>query len=216
MISKKRLLKNWKIYAIFDDSLFPDRRELLKKFNELLKSPIDAAQLRFVDFSDPFIYRTAREMVKRAKEKNIPLIINDKPEIALALGAAGVHLGKSDIPAPIARQMLGPDAIIGRTIRGVGDLTSINKRDVDYVSIGPVFRTPIKPGLKAVSSARLREVCKNPGMPLVAIGGINEDNVLKITALGIRTVAFVRYGITEKDTRKKITELKNIITMETG
>jgi len=216
MISKKRLLKNWKIYAILDDSLFPDRRELLKKFNELLKSPIDAVQLRFVDFSDPFIYRTAGKMVKRAKEKNIPLIINDKPEIALALGAAGVHLGKSDIPAPIARQMLGPDAIIGRTIRGAEDLASINGRDVDYVSIGPVFRTPIKPGLKAVSPARLREVCKNPGMPLVVIGGINKDNVLKITSLGVRTVAFVRYGITGKDTRKKITELKNIITMETG
>jgi thiamine-phosphate pyrophosphorylase len=214
MKSKKQLLKSWKVYAVLDDSLFPGGRELLKKFHDLLESPVDVVQLRFDGFSDHSL-RVAQKMAAQARRENIPLIVNDRPEIALLLGAAGVHLGKSDIPVSIARKMLGAGAIIGRTIRGPGDLRSLDVRNADYVAIGPVFYTPLKPGLKTVPRSRLRKLCGRVRMPLVAIGGINRDNVAEVIAEGIRTVAFARYGITEKNTRKKIEQLKEKMTEET-
>ncbi len=216
MTSKKRLLRSWKVYAILDDGLFPDRRQMLRKFAELLESPVDVVQLRFKDITELPVYRAAEEMAEAAREKNVPLIINDRPEMALSLGADGVHLGKCDIPASVAREMLGAEAIIGRTIRGRRDLEFIDERDVDYVAIGPVFSTPLKPDLKPVSRSRLRELCGNERFPLVAIGGINTGNAAELAARGIRTVAFARYGITGKDTRKRIEELRRIMTERAG
>jgi len=214
MISKKQLLKNWKVYAVLDDGLFPDMRELLKKYDDLLESPIDVLQLRFRALARHCVFRMAGKMVRRAQKRNISVVINDRPEAALALGANGVHLGKGDIPAPVARKLLGTCAIIGRTIRGAWDLADIDRKDVDYAAIGPVFRTPLKPGLKAVPRREVRKVVKKAEVPLVAIGGINSSNVREIIGCGIKTVAFVRYGITEKDTRMKIDELRKIVTTE--
>jgi len=214
MRSKKRLLKSWKIYAILDEGFFPVRRKLLRKFHELLDSPVDVIQLRFKHFGDRSLYRAAAEMVGAANRKGIPIIINDRPEIALALGASGVHLGKGDIHPAIAREMLGKEAIIGHTIRGPGDLASIDGKDVDYVAIGPFFRTPLKTELAQVPRSRIRKTSKASRLPLVAIGGINKNNVREVMNAGIGTVAFVRYGICEKDTRKKIKELRKILTAE--
>jgi thiamine-phosphate pyrophosphorylase len=208
MISKKQLLKSWKIYAILDDGLFPDARQLLRKFSDLTESPIDVLQLRFKNLAKDSVYNAAKKIVRTAKKKNLPIIINDRPEIALALGCSGIHLGKGDISAKCARRILGKGAIIGRTIRGIKDLEFIDKKEVDYVAIGPVFRTPLKPELKKISRQRLREVQKRTQLPLVAIGGINKRNVREVAACGIKTVAFVRYGITEKDTNKRIKELR--------
>ena len=150
-------------------------------------------------------------MVIEAKRKGIPLIINDRPEVALSLGASGVHLGKSDIAVGIARKMLGPGAIIGRTVRNVRELKQLDKKCVDYASIGPLFNTPLKPGLKTVPILKLRQLCKKTDMPLVGIGGINSSNVEKIVACGINTVAFVRYALKGKDTTAKIKKLKEKI-----
>ncbi|MEA3489310.1 MAG: thiamine phosphate synthase [Candidatus Omnitrophota bacterium] len=180
----------------------------MRKFRSLMKSSVDAVQLRFKDLADLSVYRTAREMADLARKTKVPLIINDRPEMALSLGASGVHLGKSDISASTARKVLGPDAIIGCTVRGFRDLDSVDKKDVDYVAVGPVFRTPLKPGVRAISRPRLRDLCENAAIPLVAIGGINIRNVGKVVSEGVKTVAFVRYGIAEKDTRRKIEKLR--------
>lgn len=212
MKSKKSLLKNWKIYPVLESSLFSDTGKLLKKFRLLLESPVDAVQLRFESFSGEAVYRAAKEMVRLAKKKNISLIINDRPEVALSLGADGVHLGKSDIPASLARKLLGRGAIIGRTIRNEKDLRSLSAKDVDYVSIGPIFKTPTKPQLKAVGLHEAGKLSKRASIPLVAIGGINKSNVREVASSGIKTVAFVRYGIKDKGTRKRIIELRKTLT----
>jgi thiamine-phosphate diphosphorylase len=208
MGSKKQRLKSWKVYAILDDSFFPRGQGLLDKFLSIIESPVDVVQLRFHDFGAPWLYRAARKMNALAMKRGIPLLVNDRPEVALELGASGVHLGKGDIPVKRARELLGEGAIIGRTIRQGDDPDSGDVRGADYLAIGPVFRTPLKPDLKAVSRAALRELCGMVTVPLVAIGGITKDNVTRITDCGIRTVAFVRYGIVGKDTTRKIRELR--------
>ena len=208
MKSKKQLLKSWKVYAILDDEIFSDRDILLSKFHDLMKSPVDAVQLRFKNLTDPSFYRIAKEMVSVAKRHDIPLIINDRPDCTFLLGASGVHLGKSDISATVARKILGRKAIIGKTIRSVKDLYSDGARDADYVAIGPVFKTPLKPGLKPVTRSTLHRLCEDPFRPLVAIGGINKKNVKELCSAGVETVAFVRYGMTDRDTAGKIRAIR--------
>ena len=212
MRSKKQLLRIWKIYAVLDASLFPDTGKLLRKFKALLDSPVDAIQLRFKDFTDLSLYRAAEKMAALSKARHVPLIINDRPEIALSLGASGVHLGKSDISISAARRLLGGSAIIGCTIRGPEDLDSLIRRNADYVSVGPFFRTPLKPELRAVSRKKIRELVRKAGMPLIAIGGINSTNIREVTSCGIHAVAFVRYAAGETNTRGKIELLRDAMT----
>ncbi|MFH1305248.1 MAG: thiamine phosphate synthase [Candidatus Omnitrophota bacterium] len=212
MGSKKQLLKNWKTYAILDDGFFPDRQTLLKKFHELLGSPVDAVQLRFENFADRSLYRAAERMVSSAEKTGIPVIINDRPEVALSLGAQGAHLGKSDISVAIARKMLGRKAIIGKTVRNHADIMRSQAEGADYVSIGPFFRTPLKPRFKTVPASLGRAFFGNIKIPLVAVGGINKNNAGKVAARGAKTVAFLRYGTTEKNTAKRIEELRCMMT----
>ncbi|NQT32252.1 MAG: thiamine phosphate synthase [Candidatus Omnitrophica bacterium] len=213
MKSKKQLLESWKVYPILDSGFFPDRKKLLKKFYELIESPVDVIQLRFEDFSDHALYRAAEAMVPLARKKKIPLLINDRPEIALSLGASGVHLGKGDVSARSARRLMGPDAIIGRTVRSFSDLAAINRRNADYVAIGPVFRTPIKPALRARSKSEVIELCRKAKLPVVGIGGINAGNVREVVKLGINTVAFVRYACGGNNAKKRMDALRKAMEM---
>jgi thiamine-phosphate pyrophosphorylase len=210
MTSKKQLLKNWKIYAVLDDGIFPDSRILLKKFSELAESPVDIVQLRFKNIQNKSIFAAAQKIIEKARKKNLPVVLNDRPDLALLLGCSGVHLGKGDISPGKARKVLGKKAIIGCTIRTAKDLKSISS-DVDYVSIGPVFKTPLKPGLKARTSRAIKEVVRASKLPVVAIGGINLDNAKKVLKEGIKTVAFVRYAITQKNTKQRIEKLRKIL-----
>ena len=211
MASKKRLLKDLRVYAILDDGLLARGPRLLEKFISLIDSPVDAIQLRFSDFSRPELYALAVRMNGMARARGIPLIINDRPEVALSLGASGVHLGKGDMPVGKARTLLGAGAIIGRTIREGDRIDAEELAPADYFSIGPVFRTPLKPGLSPVSGHALKKLAEEATKPLVAIGGINSGNVSRIISRGVRAVAFARYGITVKDTVRKITELREAI-----
>ncbi|MFH1395137.1 MAG: thiamine phosphate synthase [Candidatus Omnitrophota bacterium] len=208
---KKQRLKSWKIYAILDESFFLNKQKLLKKFHDLIESPIDVLQFRSKNLNDFSICRLIEKMACFTKKKKIPFIINDRPEIAFSVGADGVHLGKSDVSIKIARKILGAGAIIGKTIRSYGDLLPFED-ELDYAAVGPVFSTPLKPGLKPIPSGRLRFLAKNTNIPLVAIGGINLNNVCEIVENGLRTVAFVRYGITQKNTCEAIKNLKKSMT----
>jgi len=213
MISKRELLRNWKLYPVLVDSLFPDGKSLLAKFRELLDSPIDCIQLRFKDIADSRVFDMAAGMVDRARKVGLPVLIDDRPEAALALGADGVHLGKADIPPRIARELLGRDAIIGRTTRArLPELELFDGKDVDYVSAGPLYVTPTKPGLRALPHARVKKFIEVSPYPVVGIGAIDGSNIEHVKGLGVRTVAFVRYGITARDTRKKIEELRRFLT----
>ncbi|MFH1846714.1 MAG: thiamine phosphate synthase [Candidatus Omnitrophota bacterium] len=214
MRSKKQLLKNWKLYVILDAGLFSDRRLLRNKFYELAESPIDALQIRCkaeIDFS---LFLMIKKMASFLKKKKIFFIINDKPELVSCFGADGVHLGKGDIPVRLARKIAGKDAVIGSTIRNACDIREVQKQGADYAAIGPVFSTPLKPELKQVTPKILKETIRAANLPLVAIGGINTSNVREISRFGVKTVAFARYAVTEKNTEYRIKLIKQILDTE--
>lgn len=137
--------------------------------------------------------REVLEAARRLRDRlTVPLIINDRVDIALALDAAGVHLGQTDLPIPIARRMLGSHKIIGGTASTLEEALQVEQEGADYLGFGHIFPTRTK--LKTtppVGLERLREVCSRLTIPVYAIGGITAANVQQVRATGVAGVAFV-------------------------
>lgn len=122
----------------------------------------------------------------------VPLIINDRVDVALAVDADGVHLGQSDMPAILARQLIGPDKLLGLSVETEQQLQDAQLLPVDYLGISAIFATPTKTDLKKQwGIAGLRQAVAHSALPLVAIGGINETNMADIMATGVDGIALV-------------------------
>ena len=150
-------------------------------------------QLREKNLSPREFYREAEEALRVAREHGVKLILNDRADIALALGADGVHLGQDDMPPVSARALLGEDAIIGFSTHNVGQAIEAARMPVDYVAIGPVFFTTSKdnpdPSVGLEGVARAREAVGR--LPLVAIGGITRENARAVLKAGADSVAVI-------------------------
>ncbi|MHB8771628.1 MAG: thiamine phosphate synthase [Syntrophales bacterium] len=142
----------------------------------------------------------------------VPLIINDRLDVALAVGADGVHLGQDDMPYEIARRLLGPNAIIGVSVETWADVERAETLDVDYLGVSPIFSTPTKTDTKAPwgieGLARIRAFSRHP---LVAIGGLNAANAAAIVKAGADGVAVVSAICTSPDPAATSRELTEII-----
>jgi thiamine-phosphate pyrophosphorylase len=128
-------------------------------------------------------------------ERNVPLIVNDRVDIALAVDADGIHLGQSDLPIAVARELLGPDKIVGGTASTLQDAIAVQKEGADYVGFGHIYATASKKKRGDPKGPEaLREICRVLAIPVVAIGGIDERNfreVLDAGAWGIAVIAVV-------------------------
>lgn len=180
-------------------------------FDKLLESHVDVIQLRFDDHRLPSLFGLVKKMAEKAHRRNVPLVMNDRVEIVLAAGLKGVHLGKCDIPPRVARYILGPRGLVGVTTRGIKDVSRLNRREIDYFSVGPVFKTPIKSHLKPIPLDQLGKLSREASLPFVAIGGINDKNAGQLVENGVRTVAFIRYGVKGKNIRGRIEKLRRIL-----
>ncbi len=160
---------------------------------ELLRGGCRCIQIRDKDLSDEELFPQIAESVRLCRQSGALLIVNDRPGLAARTMADGVHLGQEDTPPGIARQMLGPRALIGRSAENMEQAIRADQDgDVDYVAIGPVFATLTKkiecPPLGVEESARIRA---RVGKPLVAIGGISLSNAAGLIAAGIDSLAVV-------------------------
>lgn len=122
----------------------------------------------------------------------IPLIINDRVDIALAVDADGVHLGQSDMPVNVARQLLGPDKIIGLSVESLEQIEEANQLDIQYIGVSPIFSTPTKTDTKQPFGLEgARQAVKLSKHPTIGIGGINASNITAVRATGLDGVAVV-------------------------
>lgn len=150
-------------------------------------------QLRDKQSAALHFYEQAKAALAVAARCGVQLIINDRVDIALAIGAAGVHLGQDDLPPEAARRLLGSDAIIGYSTHNLAQALEASRLPIDYLAIGPIFETSTKPnaspvvGLEGVSSVRQAI----GSMPLVAIGGITPANAAEVIAAGADSVALI-------------------------
>ncbi|HVF52832.1 MAG TPA: thiamine phosphate synthase [Actinomycetota bacterium] len=187
-----------RLYLVAPHKLKAGRAEDL--IAELASAGVGAFQLREKDMEAADVIRVGTPIAEACRTAGIPFIVNDRPDIALALGASGVHLGQNDVPVNIARRLL-PSGLVGRSIHSNDDLERVLDEDVDYFAAGPVFATPTKPGRPAAGLEYIEEVAVSVSatQPWFAIGGINGKNLPKVIEAGARRIVVVRAVAGAKD-----------------
>lgn len=164
---------------------------------DLVAAGVDLIQLREKEMEAGDLLRVGAPLVEACESVGVPFILNDRPDVALALGAPGVHLGTNDLPTSVARRILGDEAMVGRSTHSEGDIShALENEDPDYIAVGPVFETPTKPGRPAAGLDLIAHAAQRVTVPWFAIGGIDEDTLPAVIERGARRVVVVR-AITE-------------------
>lgn len=176
---------------------------------EAIKGGVTMLQLREKNCTTREFYDIAVKLKDLLKTYNIPLIISDRIDIALAIDADGVHIDQQDLPYKVARKLLGEDKIIGLTVETFKQIEEANNLDLDYIAVAPVFYTPSI--IDAKSAFGLKGLSKAVAMskhPVLAAGGINKYNINDVAKIGISGVAVASSVVSSKDPRTSARELK--------
>lgn len=164
-----------------------------------IQGGVTVVQLREKDCTSREFYEIAKVVKAITDAYEVPLLINDRIDVALAIDADGVHLGQSDIPVYVARDILGQDKIIGATANTKEKAEQAWKDGADYLGVGDVFGTSTKADTKKISLEQLKEIKKAVDIPVVAIGGINKDNISLLKETGVDGAAVISAVVGEKD-----------------
>lgn len=189
---------DYSLYLVTDRDLTRGR-DLAACVEQAIAGGVTMVQLREKKLPTRDFYQQAQQLKLITDKYNLPLIINDRLDIALAVNAAGVHLGQSDLPAAVARQILGPDKLIGVSARTVAEALTAQSDGADYLGVGAMFTTATKADAVPVSFAELAEICTVVDIPVVAIGGINAANASRCRAVGVNGLAIVSAILTQPD-----------------
>jgi thiamine-phosphate pyrophosphorylase len=157
-----------------------------------LTGGVDIVQLREKELDDDEIARSARTFRRLCDTHSVPFIVNDDPFLAQTCDADGVHVGQDDMPAREAREILGPDAIIGLSTHSEQQIAAAASAPVDYISVGPIWETPTKEGRPGVGTGLVEHAAANAAHPFFAIGGIDPANAAEVIAAGARRLGAVR------------------------
>lgn len=177
------------LYLVTDSNMCGDNFESI--IETAISSGVTMVQLREKNATFEEFCEKALKIKKICKKYNVPLIINDNVNVCVAVNADGVHLGSSDMDIAIARSILGKDKIIGGSCRDIKTAQFLERSGADYLGVGAVFGTQTKQDAKTISVEILEQVCSSITIPVVAIGGINAENIAKLKGSGIAGVAVV-------------------------
>lgn len=200
--------KSLQLYAI-TDSHWLNGRTLYSVVKESLEGGVTFLQLREKELDEEHFLEEARELQKLCREYQVPFVINDNVDIAAAINADGVHVGQSDMEAGDVRAKLRPDKIIGVTAKTVEQAVLAQERGADYLGVGAVFHTDSKADAKEISFDTLKDICKAVSIPVIAIGGITEENVRELAGSGICGIAVISAIYAQRDIKKAAENLKN-------
>ena len=180
-----------RLYLVTDRS-FLRGRDLTDVVMQAVKGGVTMVQLREKDICTRDFVDLAQGLKTALYGTGVPLVINDRIDVALAVDADGVHIGQSDMPYSIARQLMGPDKIIGLSVENFDDIEAANLLDVDYIGVSPVFATPTKTDTATPFGLNgLTRAVDMSTHPTVAIGGINGSNAREVIETGTRGIAIV-------------------------
>jgi thiamine-phosphate pyrophosphorylase len=202
---------DYSLYLVTDRKLSLGR-STVEVVRAAVEGGVTAVQLREKELDSRGFYREALEVREFLKDRNIPLIINDRIDIALAVGADGVHLGQEDLPVPVARAILGPGRIIGASVFTPAEAEQAEALGADYLGLSPVFVTATKPeltdqiGLEGIGIIR-----KATRLPIVGIGSMNETNAFSVIRAGLDGIAVVSAICSRPDVRAAAETLKREI-----
>lgn len=195
------------LYFITDSTGFTEE-EFLRRTEAALRGGVTLLQLREKDKTTREYLALAQRVHALTRKYNVPLIIDDRVDVALAIEAEGVHLGQSDLPIDLARRILGPDKIIGATAKTVPQAKEAHAQGADYLGVGAIYPTTTKVKTILTSTDTLRDICNAVPIPANAIGGLNRDNIDILAGIPIAGICVVSAIMKADDPEKAAAELK--------
>lgn len=194
------------LYFITDSTGY-DEGEFLRRVEEALQGGVTIMQLREKDKTTREYLSLAAKVHELAKKYGVPLIIDDRMDVAMAVEAEGVHLGQSDMPVGIARRILGSDRIIGATAKTVEQAKEAYEQGADYLGVGAIYPTTTKVKTILTSTDTLRDICYAVPIRVNAIGGLNKDNIDVLQGIPIAGICVVSAIMKAENPRQAVKEL---------
>lgn len=201
--------RDYTIYLVTDRALMTTDT-LSEAVAQAILGGCTMVQLREKRISSLDFFKLATEIKAVTDSFGVPLIINDRIDIALAVHAAGIHIGQSDIPAAVAKEIIGDDMFMGVSASSVSEAIQAQKDGADYLGVGAMFPTGTKTDAAVVSMNELRNIRQSVNLPIVAIGGINKENAGLFRDIGVDGLAVVSAVIAQPDIRLAASELKKL------
>ena len=199
-----------KLYVITDRSWIGNR-SMPEEVEKTLKSGATCLQIREKNISyDEYVSKSI-ELRKICNKYNVPFIVNDNIEVALASGADGVHVGQKDILNKNVRSIIGSDKILGISANSIELAIAAEKAGADYIGVGSIQISPTKGESKILSTEYVNEICNSVSIPVVAIGGINEQNILRLKGIGIAGVAVISAVFGKEDVAEATYKLRKLV-----
>ena len=187
----------------------------LEKVETACRSGVTIVQLREKNITTNQYYQLAKQVKEITDTYQVPLIIDDRLDICLAVDAAGLHIGDDELPVSVARQVLGPDKILGVTAKTVKRALEAEEGGADYLGTGAIFPTTTKENAPITLISTLKTICQTVAIPVAAIGGLTSENIDQLIGTGIAGVAVVRDLMQAEDIEAKtqafLTKLDDII-----
>lgn len=199
-----------KLYVITDRSWIGNR-SMPEEVEKTLKSGATCLQIREKNISyDEYVSKSI-ELRKICNKYNVPFIVNDNIEVALASGADGVHVGQKDILNKNVRSIIGSDKILGISANSIELAIAAEKAGADYIGVGSIQLSTTKGESKILSTEYVNEICNSVSIPVVAIGGINEQNILRLKGIGIAGVAVISAVFGKEDVAEATYKLRKLV-----
>ncbi len=206
---------NTRLYFITDSTPY-EKDEFLKRVESALQGGVTLIQLREKERTTREYLELAREVHEISKKYNVPLIIDDRLDIAMAVDAEGVHLGQSDLPISLGRKLFGPDKIIGATTKTVPQALEAYEQGADYLGVGAIFPTTTKVKTILTSTETLNDICHSVPIPVNAIGGLNSENIDVLKGIPIAGVCAVSAIMKADDPKAAAEKLSDAIKEKLG
>jgi thiamine-phosphate pyrophosphorylase len=202
---------NVRLYVLITESLCA--RPWLEAAEQAILGGADCLQLREKHLESSELLGRAKSLVQLCHQHRVPCVINDRPDIAVLSGADGVHVGQTDTPARDVRKLIGANRILGVSTHTLEQAKQAVRDGADYLGVGPMFRSETKPRDFVAGPQLAREVVAAlPHIPLVAIAGINAQNVDEVLATGVKAIAVTSAVVSAQDVRAAARELKQILS----
>ena len=196
------------LYLVTDNS--ENEEKFLKTIEEAILGGVSVVQIREKTAETLEFYNLAIKVKEITTKYDVPLIINDRVDIALAIDADGVHVGQSDMPCDITRKLIGKNKILGVSATTVEEAKKAENDGADYIGVGAVFPTTTKTDAKSVTKKELSDITKSINIPVVAIGGITIENANELKDTGIAGLSVVSAIMNADDPKKASEKLLNI------
>lgn len=196
------------LYLVTDKS--DDVEKFLKTIEEGIKGGVSVVQIREKTADTLDFYNLALKVKEITTKYDVPLIINDRVDVALAIDAEGVHVGQSDMPCDVTRKLVGPDKIVGVSAATIDEAKKAEKDGADYIGSGAVFPTATKDDAPKITKKDLKEIVNSINIPVVAIGGITLENAHELSDTGIAGLSVVSAIMSSDNPKKSSEELLKI------